>query len=57
MGTDFKAFRMSMPIESQGISFLGLTICPTIQFVKNMHYNSWVAPFELFSSAYEFLNV
>ena len=27
-------------------SFLGLTICPTIQFVKNMHYNPWFASFE-----------
>ena len=38
-------------------SFLGLTICPTIQFVKNTHYNTWFASFELFSSAYEFQNV
>ena len=38
-------------------SFLGLTICLIIQFVKNTHYNLWFASFELFSSAYEFQNV
>ena len=38
-------------------SFPVFTICPTIQFVKNMHYTPLFVSFELFSSAYEFQNV